>query len=280
MAGEGKDAGISESGKKVQNIFKKVVDGCIALVRFIRTGIGIVVLKIVLIVLLLIFIYILAEVIFASIAKLIGIEGPGANEARSSTEYLNKLSASGYDAMLSADQLLRYYTYEYAVLMDVGEYLEEVGVSTIEKQDEGEIDWSSISREEWAILAAHGFAANSNYSAAVIATVPNGWVSQNPDYKGGNPGSDATQPAPSGEFYYRITNNEYTKEKALMPYFRITRNDYNLRYYFEFDNGLHDDSNSTTFGHDNAAQQSMARIGSKYNIIGLEDTKYTRSNWN
>ena len=220
MAEGGKGLGKLGDAK---NVFSTVVQTSKSAIRWLRTGIGIVVLKITLIVLILIFIYILAEVIFDSIAAVLGVPGPGADEKNKSTQFLQSLSESGYDAMLDANQLSRYYTYEYCVLMDAAEYIEVVGTSTIEKQDLGKIDWESISDDDWARLAAHGFQMNSEYDRSVIAS--GAWAQANPNYDGSVPGDDKATPAPSGEFYYRIMKNEFTKERALMPYFRNIRND-------------------------------------------------------
>ena len=269
MAEEGGGKGIGKL-KDAKNVFSSLVEGAKSAVKFLRTGIGIVILKVCLVILIVIFIYILAEVIFDSIARLLGLDSPAANDQRKDAEYLENLANSGYDSMLNADQLTRYYSYEYAVLMDVGEYLEEVGVTTIEKQDDGQIDWEHIDRHDWARLAAHGFATECNYSFDVIAD--GAWAQANPDYEGNDtPAGEVPKSAPSGEFYYRIVKNEYTNENALMPYFRIIRNDYNLRYFFELDNIPEDDSgvqNSTT---DSAAQKTMAQKGINYNIILLKD---------
>ncbi|MBO4405915.1 MAG: hypothetical protein J5821_04235, partial [Alphaproteobacteria bacterium] len=68
---------------------------------------------------------------------------PAADEYNKSSQFLTNLSNSGYDSLVNANQLIKYYAYEYAVLMDAAEYLEVVGVTTIAKSDSGKVDFEA-----------------------------------------------------------------------------------------------------------------------------------------
>ena len=91
MAEEGGGNGIGKL-KDAKNVFSSLVNGAKTLVQKMRTGIGIVILKVCLVILIVIFIYILAEVIFDSIARLLGLDSPAANDQRKDAEYLENLA--------------------------------------------------------------------------------------------------------------------------------------------------------------------------------------------
>ncbi len=267
--------------------FKKIVSGAKKTISFLRTGAGIVVLKLVAITLTLVFIYILGEVIFDSVAKILfkNNTGLGTDEYNRSSEFLQNLSNSGYDSMVNADQLMKYYSFEYAVLMDEAEYIETHGVYLLEKQNEGVIEWQDITKEQWNDLAAKALSHEDHkFREGDFGThKPEEHIPGNHDEK---------MELAQDTLYYRPLKNEYTQIESLIPIFRATRRDTYLRYFMEHQDITSSSNTSeidvefknntwntnTEFGNtpDDGpetayAQKTMAHNGDEYNIQEMED---------
>ena len=127
----------SESGKKVTNIIRKVI-------KFFSTIIGQLVFFIIAALLIGILVYIIATIILKDVGKILGIDSSG---VKNSTDYqfLSNLYNSGYDQMMPADELIEYFSFEYACLMDAARYLEETGVSEMASVNNSSLDISNMS---------------------------------------------------------------------------------------------------------------------------------------
>lgn len=140
-------------GKQVTNAAKRIVQKIINFIRFIPTVLGQVCMWIALVICAIVIIYLIINIISHAIAGLLGIEDSGlANSA--DYELLSQLTASGYDAIMPADDLQEYYAYEYAVLMDLARNLEEAGVYTPTISDTAEYDPALLTVNDWAQLCA------------------------------------------------------------------------------------------------------------------------------
>ena len=141
------------------NFAKKIWNGIKAFLRFIRSGIGIIVLKILLVV----FVLINLWVIIVAILDEMGLDGvlglPSIDDERGAVnlQFLSSVNNMGTESIINADQVIDYYSFEYYVLMDCAEYLERVGVTPVYKADGGVIEWKSLNREQWAMLVANAF---------------------------------------------------------------------------------------------------------------------------
>lgn len=235
------------------------------LFKFFTTFIGHIVFYLIIILLIAFLLYIIASVILKDVAKLIGIEG-GAQSSASDYAYLNRLSSSGYDAMLSADELVEYHAFEYAVLMDAARFLEETGTTELHVANgmpNFDLFFSGDPAEDrlqWAILAAAALMSNypeaddqASYDAMIGEHIPQLLnledENNNQDQTGGGNSDEASDPnAEFGEgnfttkytkdnLFYRPVYNQYTGERSLVPYLEMTR-DYDIvKYYIEFRDG-------------------------------------------
>ena len=247
------------------NAMKKLVAGIKKAVKFFSGAIGQVVLYIIGAIILVILIWLLVTVIAKDIAKLIGVDMSPIKTAEKDAEFLQALSSSGYDALLDANELSEYYTFEYSVLMDAARFLEETGTTEMRKKNLATIDDRLIDRDIWAMLCANSFSTSPMtvpdttssgqdvraQGAAYIkdkrmkgdvvvdekTAVP---LNDYPDE--GNPvkafstdrsrgGADS-----SGDLYYRREHNQYTNKNYLVPYLRLIRTDDTLRYFYELKN--------------------------------------------
>ena len=124
----------------ISNVYNNVKNAILSLLKFLRTGIGILTLKLALLLLLVFLIYILAAVFFDDVGKLL-FGDLGTDEYNVSSGFLQNLANSGYDSMVNSEQLISYYSFEYAVLMDEAEYLEKKGITTIDQFNQAVVDW-------------------------------------------------------------------------------------------------------------------------------------------
>ncbi|MBR6253530.1 MAG: M23 family metallopeptidase [Clostridia bacterium] len=237
------------------NIFKKIVMGVKNAIKFFATTIGHVVLYLVAALLLAVLVYIIGQIFAAAFATLLGLDQPGANDQAKDLAFLSSLEDSGYSDMLSADNLIRYYSYEYAVLMDAARYLEETGTTELEKHDESPVDFEKINRAQWAYLAAIQFALNQEIAPGVLGSSEEERATYEPeDYiPSGDPTTKYTMGDPegesgdSGDLFYEKKYNQYTKEYSLQPYLRVNRENDTLKYFFEIRDGSDTSDTQTAF---------------------------------
>ena len=150
---------------KVGDVFKKIINFIIKVIKFIPTVFGQICFWLLIIILALILIYILISVMAKGIADILGIDDPGLT---STTDYeiLSQITTSGYDVVMPADELQDFYAYEYAVLMDLARNLEEAGTFIPTVVDEAYYDPALLSIDEWAQLCADTFVTNYRDSYA------------------------------------------------------------------------------------------------------------------
>ncbi len=142
---------------KIVNMMSKIKNAISGAVKFFASAIGHVVLYMVGALALVVLLYIIVTVIAQSIAKLLKIDYSPVQTSEKDAEFLQALASSGYDAVLDANELSRYYNFEYLVLMDTARFMEETGVTELKKVDTGNVDFRYINREIWAWLAASAF---------------------------------------------------------------------------------------------------------------------------
>lgn len=241
-------------------------------IAFFSTFIGQIVFFLIAIALIGVLVYIIATVLVKDVAKIIGIEG-GAKSGSTDYAYLKELASSGYDEMLSAEELVEYHAFEYAVLMDAARFMEETGTLEIDIANGKKIDFELLARDgidnrqQWALLAAEALMSNypddidANFASATREALgiekdeeeDGSDTNESTEDTGGAGGSDDAdisdvfsnvdisdfdkQHAQENLFYYPIYN-QYTNERSLVPYLEITRTYDIVQYYIEFRNGV------------------------------------------
>ena len=231
----------------VTNIIKKIISAVRGAVKFFATLIGHITLYVIAAILLAILIYIIAQVIASAIAGLLNIDAPGDDEQAKDLAFLTSLEDSGYSDMLSAEDLMKYYSYEYCVLMDAARYLEETGTTEMKVQDEAVLDLHKINRLQWAYLAAIKFQIGGEVSNS---TLGKDYMPETVSEVSGDPTTEYTmgKDGDSGDLFYEKKYNEYTKNISLQPFFKIDKDNETLRYFFEIrDGAAGDDPNSAYY---------------------------------
>lgn len=250
---------------------KKVARFVAIAAKFFASLIGQVVFFLILVLLVGLLAYIIFMVIAKDLGKLLGIEAAGARMDEQNYEIQLRLANSGYDSMLNADELVSYYGFEYAVLMDAVKFFEETGVATIETINISPVDCNTIDREQWAWLNAARFQTGRDSDNLLVgqtgtdneALINAGFLNEDGTrtdggvtivgyangaddlgtagdefiFIGGNSIDGEINPADviqfskpsSGKIVYEGVKNEYTNEKVLVPYLKVTRKwlDYN-----------------------------------------------------
>ena len=160
---------------KITNEYKKFKMGVLSAAKFFSSQLGIAILYIIGGVILAILVWLIVLVIANNVASLIGVDLSPIETATNDTEFLQALANSGYDAMLDASELSRYYNFEYNVLMDAARFLEETGTTEMMKEDSGNYDYRSIDRDTWAKLAANQFAFTNFIEVPKNGGAVTGW---------------------------------------------------------------------------------------------------------
>ena len=144
-------------GKAIANVFTKIKNWITGIIQFVTRPIGHVVLYMVGAILLVVLLYLIVTVIAQDIAKLLKLDYSPIQTSEKDAQFLQALSASGYDSLLNASELSEYYTFEYVVLMDAARFMEETGTTELLKKDTGKYDYREIDRPVWSWLAAAAF---------------------------------------------------------------------------------------------------------------------------
>lgn len=204
-------------------------------------------------------IYIIVTVIAKDIAKLLGVEG-GISSNDISAQSFRDLANSGYAELLGADELVEYYAFEYAVLMDAARFMEETGTQHFDVQNKAAIDLEQFTgdREIWAYLNASALsggyfsdggakASDVGFKASVEKKIVNTLEGNAANAANSNKDSSKNSFFPIDEklfsgdhtkenlFYYTV-KNEYTDTVSLIPYLEIPRNADTVTYYIEYRN--------------------------------------------
>ncbi len=141
---------------KIKDGVKNAVLFIIRLVKFIPTVLGQICFWVAIVILAVVLLYLIINILANAIAGILGLDGVGL-EGSSDYELLSKLTSSGYDVVMPADELQDYYAYEYAVLMDLARNIEEAGTYMPVLIDKADFDPSLIDVNEWAKLCAASF---------------------------------------------------------------------------------------------------------------------------
>lgn len=232
-------------------------------IKFLSTFIGKLVFFIILIILLLLLVYIIVMVIAKDIAKLLGIDG-ATDPNDVSAQIFRDLANSGYSQLLGPEELVEYYAFEYAVLMDAARFMEETGTQHFDVYDKASVKLEQYTgdREMWAYLNAKelsgGYFSNGGAKAGDITfkadkeaqiaatTAANAAITAaNAALSSGDSSRNSFFPINeklfSGDhteenlFYYTAIN-EYTGTVSLIPYLEIPRNADIVTYYIEYRN--------------------------------------------
>ncbi|MBO5143169.1 MAG: M23 family metallopeptidase [Clostridia bacterium] len=200
-------------------------------------------------------VYIIVRVIMKDVAKLLNLDG-AAQSTNEEYEFLKDLTQSGYDAMLNSKDLVDYYAFEYAVLMDAARFMEETGTIPFVVEDVASIDLEELgaradSREIWAMLAASALCGqingtnNQGFYDSTLASLgidlgagqhrkSPPFVNTENFYKNGfiDTTKFSTEHSKEDLFYYPVYN-EHTKETALYPYLELSRVFDKVTYYVQ-----------------------------------------------
>lgn len=166
--------------KKLIGGVKNFIQKIIQLIKFIPTVLGQICFWLTIVVLAIVLIYLLINIISNAIADILGISDPGLTTSED-YELLSQLTASGYDAVMPADELQEYYAYEYAVLMDLARNLEEAGTYMPVITDKADFDPALLDAEQWAKLCAESFITN-DVKAQLASSNPSQLSTAEADY--------------------------------------------------------------------------------------------------
>ncbi len=254
--------------KKAAAGFVKVIKAIVNAVKFFSTQVGWVVGILLLLIFLLILISVLINTLGHAIAEFLGDDVGISSEA--DYDYMvSSIGSSGYDSFVSEKNFQEYMAYEYAVLMDVAEYLYEGQQEYINKIDKGTIDYRSNKDEgprtmpylKTQYTDYKNEMSDEIYKYALIkgqasyAVGPNPFtsykeatkVNNNMNFGGGlnakeeddegatqedgtNLGGNKNVSMPLITYEYKL--NAYQNDKgSLVPYINITRDDLTYHYY-------------------------------------------------
>ena len=235
---------VKDNAKKTVKTITNMKMKITKMVKFFSTIIGKIVLFIIAILILALLVYIIASVIMKSLGKLLGIDTWMQSDS-DGYAFLRDLKQSGYTSMLSAEELVEYHSFEYAVLMDAARYMEENGTEVLNAgENSNDIPFDTLSWEEACEYTAESFNSNKS-SGGSNDNDANGGDSNGGNANGGDSNGDNANGGNSNkpkqfaknDLVFYSVYNEYTKEYSLVPYLEIVNNYDILTYYFEHTNG-------------------------------------------
>ena len=155
--------------KNPGNAFKALIDFIIKMCKFFASVLGQIVGWLIIIILAIIIIYVIIDVISSFIADILGIDQDAGIDQTADYEIIQQLVTEGYDEVMPPDELVDYYAYEYAVLMDLARNIEEAGVFFPIEDDQAYYDPALLTKEEWAQLCADTFVTfdNQQFTAGI-----------------------------------------------------------------------------------------------------------------
>lgn len=241
---------VVEEGKKVVQGFKKHLKKIIKACKFFMTQVGWGVALLILVIVLLIIIGILVKSLGHALAKWLSDEYAGISDNADYEYLVSSVGYAGYDSFITEDQWQDFMAYEYAVLMDVAEYLYEGqqtwkdtnqftkvtlqgGASSGETINSpnylpylpvsGEYDISGITHLAWQEAVKEGQA--SARFGITDPTVLDGATGSYVSY-GGN------RNVVSPKISYEFKDNKYGEGVgSLVPYISILREELKYKYY-------------------------------------------------
>ncbi len=117
--------GVQNKVKEVVSGFKKTLNSIKNSVKFFASQIGWIVLILIAVVILVVVIVILVQTIARTLGEWLGMD-MGTPSAEGDYNYLvSSIGYAGYDSLITEQKWQEYIAFEYAVLMDVAEYIAE-----------------------------------------------------------------------------------------------------------------------------------------------------------
>ena len=250
---------LENKGKGAVSWFTRLVMGIKRVISFFATPIGQVVMYIVAALLMGLLVYIIVAVIAKDIGKLVGVEAAAAQSDKDNYTFLTDLTNSGYDAMLNAEELVDFYAFEYAVLMDAARFMEETGTQEVEPRTTSSVDCDVLDDENyWRYMLVQQHQMPGTDMSALEKyiqqtdpdfTSPEEKTQQEREKKQKEKEEaekDKTEEfidldkfstdATKDELFYYPVYNEYTKEYSLIPYLELEAQWDKLTYYIEMTN--------------------------------------------
>lgn len=247
--------GVVDGTKKFVSGFQKTIKKISGAIKFFSTYLGWVVGALILIIFLVIAITVLVNTIGHALAEFLGDDVGISTDA--DYEYMvSSLGYAGYDSLISEKNFQEYMAYEYAVLMDVAEYLykgqkdyedaggdtkyalgQAPGPTTMPYLTVKSPDFSKLTDEQWRRMIVKGQASArpvTDFDADILAVIDN--EDNKRELIGGSP--YVSRPVISYE--YKLNSFEST-EGSLVPYITVVRDDIKYHYYstgeWEFGDG-------------------------------------------
>ncbi len=226
--------------KLIKNVMHIIIGLFKKIFQLIKKGrVGRIILYTILAILVLILLFILVQGIAYSLGPLLGFGKENiVGTATSDAAFLNSLSNSGYEELMSARDLKDYYNFEYATLMDCARYMEETGTYKIKKDDQDTVHCREVVKPRWGELVAASFcggtvggSVDDNEGVEESATEP-GDASEEEETAATAEEGPTTE-ATSGDLWYLRVRNEHTNTTSLVPYLILDRTDDDLCYFFE-----------------------------------------------
>lgn len=244
--------GVVDGAKKFVSGFQKTIKKISGAIKFFSTYLGWVVGALILIIFLVIAITVLVNTIGHALAEFLGDDVGISTDA--DYEYMvSSLGYAGYDSLISEKNFQEYMAYEYAVLMDVAEYLykgqndyEEAGgdaAAAAGTQPKGpktmpylevktDFDFAYLDDATWRSMIVEGQGAERPVTFSDLGDA----AGHERILVGGSP--YVSRPVISYE--YKLNSFEST-EGSLVPYITVVRDDLKYHYYstgdWEFSGG-------------------------------------------
>ena len=237
--------GVVDGAKKFVSGFQKTIKKISGAIKFFSTYVGWVVGALILIIFLVIAITVLVNTIGHALAEFLGDDVGISTDA--DYEYMvSSLGYAGYDSLISEKNFQEYMAYEYAVLMDVAEYLykgqkdydeaggdakyalgQAPGPTTMPYFTTKSPDFSLLTDEQWRRMIIAGQAAErpvTNFDSDILAVI------DNEDTKRELIGGTPLVSRPVISYEYKLNSFEST-EGSLVPYITVVRDDIKYHYY-------------------------------------------------
>lgn len=214
---------------------KSFVNTLIKMFKFVVTPLGQIIGVLVLVVVLVALVYVAAKALKHTLGIFGNNEYAGISTDEDYETIIGSLGYTGYDAFISEELWQEYLAFEYAVLMDLAEYIYENQDYVTKLPDpnggeyttsavfpegfvSGDYDGGAITKEQWQQYVVKGQAGSA----------PNKLPTDPIYYVGGN--RKVTTP----RLIYEVADHEYEDEAlSLMPYLVVVREDIELNYFIK-----------------------------------------------
>ena len=221
---------------KVKSVISDIAKG----VKFFLTPFGQIIGILVLVIFFIIVFYVLEETISKQFSIWFDNDYAGISTTEDYNTIIGAIGYAGYDSLISEEKVQEYAAFEYAVLMDVAEYLYENQDYLIEETIDSETEIYKSAAFPYGEVTTQYDASDSNITKEKWQE----WVALGQDSKPVNSteiGNRNQKTILGGNrkvvpprLVYEVASNEYEEAaNSLIPYVVIVREDVELNYFFK-----------------------------------------------